>query len=134
MTRRPAALLSALLGACAGRRAAPVAPEDRIFAPDQVELAPQLIGCSGYSPPNDVALANARIEFQFVVDRNGAIAPTSAVARSTRQRSNNPARQRPDDALVMEARQALLTCSYQPARHAGTTVAVRMRRTLLFTR
>jgi hypothetical protein len=141
MARRrssPAALLllplvASLLAGCARRRAPAAAPEDHVFTPDQVALAPQLLGCTGYTPVNP-ATANARVEFQFVVDRNGGVVPNSAVALPSRQRANNPSRQRPSDALVQSAREALLSCTYQPALHAGTTVAVRMRRTLLFAR
>ena len=137
LSRALPAALCLLLAGCAGRRQpAPVVsgnPEDRVFSFREVSVAPRLIGCAGYTDPGIATTRTAYFEFQFVVDRDGAIVPTSAVFMATpRRRANDAARQRAQDALVASARQALLSCSYEPARHVGTTVAVRMRRVMRF--
>lgn len=120
--RAAAVLLAAILTACApGTSPVREGPALRTaqaagYALDRVDTPPRLIGCSAYTEPLASA-GGSWVQFEFVVGTEGRVQPGTI-------RQTGTYRARAGDA----AREALLTCAYEPGIHEGQPVAVRMRR------
>ncbi len=116
MRRFPAPLLLVLLSACATSGASGESgaedPRARVYEPDQVDQAPELIQCGDWIDHGESRLRFAVV--QFVVTATGAVRDPRVIQAPPRE---------PE--VGVEAMRIARTCRYGPAMLGGNAVAVR---------
>lgn len=106
----------------AGPATAQEAPADRaeqVHAFSEVDVAPELIGCSYL----DLPWGNYWVQVDFVVATDGVVVPGTARGRSFDVRGSG-VRHAPAD-VVRRAEEIAETCRFAPANRDGEAVAVR---------
>jgi hypothetical protein len=88
-----------------------------VYRPSEVDRAPRLMGCSGYSPPPVAYIRYSPVTVTFVVAASGFVDPGSIVL--TRAPSSDPTAQ-------TRALNIARGCAYQPGVLRAEPVAVRV--------
>lgn len=116
-------LLGALfVAACAGPRTASAPPSaERVYSVTEVDVAPELVGCSNYAAPPVVWHT---VNLEFVVDPSGQVVSTSIRPAAPDRGISHP-RSIPSEAIAA-ARDIAANCVYRPGRVGEEPVAVRM--------